>query len=279
MLTPIQPSRAGTVAGVQGSISYQYFGQGERPLIVPVNALNQRMASWHRYLPRMLERGDVLLWDYPVYEDTPREAYTVEGFADDLAALLEALGLGGRPLHLLAVCFGSGPAIEFMRRHRAVVRRAVFSGTILTWEESYANQRNVERSLYRDGNLDAIADLFFAYCFSSGFQRMVVSVPPHRSAFVRRIRATVGEPSRLLLESQLDFLQRVEQYHGDYASTDVPIKLLMGQEDMTTPVYVQRKVLALVPGVAYDEYPGAGHLLYVEIEQRFFDDALSFLLA
>jgi len=270
---------SGSVRGAGGEIHYEYLGRRERPPVVFFNALNQTVRSWHQYIGPIAEQADVLLWDYPGVGASPAWARTptFEQLADGLHEITRALGLHGGPVRLLGICFGAGPALEFLRRYREQVDKVVLSGAMLTWEEAYASQRMIDRRLLAEGRVGEAAELFFAHFFSSGFQQAVGADPEHRAALLRKIAASANEMTDRLIGAQLDHLKEVERHHEELAELDVPVKLIAGEQDLVTPPYVQRKILGLLPNASYVEYPGAGHLLYVEEGLRFFTDALEFL--
>lgn len=280
-MQPVVPNESGTVRAAGGELHYEYFGTRERPPVVIFNAVNQTARSWHPHMAGIAAWTDVLLWDYPGIGDSPRweRTPTFEELAEGLHAITQTLALPDPSLRLLAICFGSGPALEFLRRHRAQVEKVILSGAILTWEEAYANQRSFDSKLLMAGRLNDALEHFYAYFFSGGFQRTVDADPDHKAALFRKIMATANEMTQHLLGAQVEYLKDVERHYSEFAALDVPVKLIAGEQDMITPTYVQRKILRLLPNASYTEYPGAGHLLYVEEGTRFFTDALSFLLS
>jgi pimeloyl-ACP methyl ester carboxylesterase len=190
--------------------------------------------------------------------------------------VVDALGLPPASLDLLAVCYGGGPAAEFLLRHRPMVRRALFSGAVLTREEAYMNQRAFDQRLNRAGQAALNADCFFAYSLNGTFQRMVGAAPDHKAALLRRIEETMNEGACRAIDVQLRFLAGAEARAAAYAAVDVPVHVIAGEEDQMTPTFMQRRIPALFPRASYAEQPRLGHLLYVENPQGFFADALGF---
>jgi 3-oxoadipate enol-lactonase len=276
----IMSTLSGNVRVAGGELHYEYVGTRERPPVVIFNGINQTVESWRQHVDAIAAWTDLLLWDYPGMGGSPSwgRTPTFEDLADGLHAITRALDLDGGSLRLLAICFGSGPALEFLRRHREQVAKVVLSGAMLTWEESYANQRTCERRLLAENRLDEGAEHFYAYFFSGGFQRAMDANPERKAALLQKIKDGASEMTDRLIVAQLEYLREVEHRHADFAALDVPVKLIAGEHDMIVPTYIQRKILGLLPKASYAEYPGAGHLLYVEAGERFFTDALSFLL-
>jgi pimeloyl-ACP methyl ester carboxylesterase len=272
---------AGTVKSGGAEIHYEYYGRREKPPIVLLNAMNQTTKSWQRYLPQLLERADVVVWDYRGQGSSTigEPPYALEHFADDLSAIARRLELPVGGIHLLAVCFGSISAAEYMRRHPGDVRKAVLSGAMLTREEAYINQRLLERRSLAAKDMEQLVGSFFSHFFSGGFQKRLADVPEHKQAFLRRISETFDDSTLRLVDAQIQYLERVDGYREAFAKVDVPVHVIAGEEDAVTPTYCQKKLLSIFPRATYREYPRCGHLAYVENEKAFFDDALDFLLS
>jgi 3-oxoadipate enol-lactonase len=284
MTTPasatLVPDRSGQVAVAgDASIHFQYFGSRQRPTVVLFNGANQTAATWHRHLSHLVGSVDVLVWDYRgqgASTGAQRESDSFAGFADDLRAVVDSLELPAGSLDLLAVCYGAGPAAEFLLRHRSLVRRALFSGAVLTREEAYINQRILDQQIHQAGHPALNAACFFAYSLNGMFQRMLGAAPEHKAALLRRIEETMNEGASRAIDVQLRFLAGAEARAAAYAAVDVPIHVIAGEEDQMTPTFMQRRIAALFPRCSYAEQPRLGHLLYVENPHGFFQDALRF---
>lgn len=53
------------------------------------------------------------------------------------------------------------------------------------------------------------------------------------------------------------------------AGLDVPVEVIVGEEDVLTPVEESRKIAEAIPGARLDVIPGAGHLSNLEQPERF----------
>ncbi|PAU64126.1 3-oxoadipate enol-lactonase [Pseudomonas sp. PIC25] len=83
---------------------YEDHGQGA-PLVL-VHGLGSSARDWEYQLPALIGRYRVLAMDMRGHgrSGKPRERYSVSGFATDVAALIEHLGLG--PVHLVGISMG-----------------------------------------------------------------------------------------------------------------------------------------------------------------------------
>jgi pimeloyl-ACP methyl ester carboxylesterase len=107
-------------------IAFERAGSG-RPLVLLHGGLEDCRA-WRRQITDLSRDFEIVAWDAPGCGASadPPETFRLPDYADCLAGLLEALGIG--PAHLLGISWGSGLALEFYRRHRARVQSLVLSG-------------------------------------------------------------------------------------------------------------------------------------------------------
>lgn len=85
-------------------LHYQDRGQGEPVLLV--HGLGSSIQDWEFQMPHLLQQRRVLAIDLRGHgrSGKPRETYSMEGFAADVAALIEHLGLPN--VHLVGISMG-----------------------------------------------------------------------------------------------------------------------------------------------------------------------------
>jgi pimeloyl-ACP methyl ester carboxylesterase len=96
-------------------LHYTDHGQGEPVLLV--HGLGSSVADWEMQLPALTAHYRVVAIDLRGHgrSDKPREAYSIEGFAADLLALLEHLGLD--KVHLVGISMGGMIGLQFAVDH------------------------------------------------------------------------------------------------------------------------------------------------------------------
>ncbi|HSX70646.1 MAG TPA: alpha/beta hydrolase, partial [Pseudomonas sp.] len=85
-------------------LHYEDHGQGEPVLLV--HGLGSSIQDWEYQIPHLLQRRRVLALDLRGHgrSDKPRERYSIAAFAEDVAALIEHLGLPN--VHLVGISMG-----------------------------------------------------------------------------------------------------------------------------------------------------------------------------
>jgi pimeloyl-ACP methyl ester carboxylesterase len=105
-------------------VHYQQVGEG--PDVVMVHGLTGNLAVWHlRIVPELADRSRVLTYDLRGHghSDTPPSGYSVDAMAEDLLALLDALGIE-RPL-IVGHSYGADIALCHALLHPERVREVV----------------------------------------------------------------------------------------------------------------------------------------------------------
>lgn len=276
----METTKSGMVETSHGKINYEYLGQGDKPLCVMCNGINQTTESWHKYLPRLTPHVDVLIWDYGVQGKSAHGGGDVSfaTLCDDLEAVIETVQPPQAPIYLMGICFGSGTALEYAARHPQRVSGMVLTGTIVTREEAFLLRHRVMRRLFDAGQTEFMIEFFMSMMFGGRMLMLFNFMPEEKKAtLMEKIRSgfTVGFTS--LLKAQERHLEDQDSNVKRYAGIPARTLLISGDEDLITPVKFQKKLQDLMVDCAYSEYEGAGHLLYMEQEERFFSDAMSFL--
>jgi pimeloyl-ACP methyl ester carboxylesterase len=212
----------------------------------------------------------VVAWDAPGCGGSfdPPEDFGLDGYADCLAALIEALGLE-RP-HVLGLSFGSSLALELFRRRPAVPRSLVLASAYAGWAGSLgrevADQRREIFLLGAERPRDEVVREFSKTLFTDSVPAEVVEevVAVAREFHPAGLRAM----AHALADADLrDVLQLI----------DVPTLLLYGDADMRSPVAVGEELHKQIPGSKLVVLPGPGHVVNVEAPERFNDEVRSFL--
>jgi len=118
--------RAGEV-----ELYYEWHGPDTAPALVLNNGILMNAAtSWVHQQRAFAERYRVLLYDCrgQGQSDHPASPYSMEQHADDLARLLDALGVGHA--HVLGISYGGEVAQAFAIRHPDRVRGLVLADTV-----------------------------------------------------------------------------------------------------------------------------------------------------
>jgi pimeloyl-ACP methyl ester carboxylesterase len=279
-MVDISPDISGEVEINGIHIHYEYFGKKDYPVVVLQNGVAMETASWYQFLPPVLEKVDVLLWDcrgqgQSTSDDNP---YHVEEFADYLKAILEELEIAPQNVNLVGVSFGCLINAEFMRKYPHMVHKAVFSGVVLSNEMNYHYQADVGIKLLERGLIDIWVDSLYSSLYSNNFLKTIESfIPKLKEALYNRYKDRRKALCNLI-KAERDYLDEVENYYNDFKKIEIPILVIAGEHDRLTPPFVQIRMEKIFPDVKYTEYSECGHIVFMERPKEFFNQVIDFIM-
>jgi pimeloyl-ACP methyl ester carboxylesterase len=251
-----------------GEIYFEESGSGE--LIVLVAGLGHGAAYFEKTLPVLGGIGRAVAIDTRgVGRSTSKqENFSVESWARDVAELITRLG--AKRAHLvgssLGACIALQTAVDFPDRVASLVVVAGFSELDRSLELNFRLRIAIIETL---GMGDALAAHIAMWTLGRDFinteegkaavERLVASVrrnsPERYLAFIRAILAFGRcEPGQ---EGQPKLTQRIGEIR-------VPTCVVVGGQDILTPVSQSRQVASQIPGAEVYVIPGCGHITFTE---------------
>jgi 3-oxoadipate enol-lactonase len=273
-VTGLAPS--GTVRANGQDLYYELHGEG--PPLVLVMGIGYDSSLWTlAQVPVLSTQFQVILVDN---RDAGRSSkagrpYTIADMADDLAGLLNALGI--QRSHLLGLSMGGMIALEFALRHRDRLDRLVLAGTgaaparsavdpIQVWSWVKANDRTGE----------VFGGQQFVSLFSTAFLRNHEAVRETAELLASNPYPMSPEAYGRQAEAyrQFDALDRL-------AAITAPTLVVVGEQDLLTPPWIAREVAEAIPGARFEVIRGDGssHLVPIECPNEFNRLVLNFLVA
>jgi pimeloyl-ACP methyl ester carboxylesterase/acyl-CoA thioesterase FadM len=215
----------------------------DRTMWRPVTAL---LTGWRRIAPDLRGFG---LSDVPA-------TFSMPDYADDLAALLDALHLPQAVVCGLSM--GGYVAFELLRRHPEKVRALILANTRAEADDQQAKQRRDEMiGLVQREGPGALAHLLVPQLLA----------PANLSAMpqvVESLRATItGNPAPGLIGALKAMRDRAD-YRALLEEIRVPTLVIGGREDRLVPPDSARRLAREVPGAQLTLIPDAGHLTPLE---------------
>ncbi|MFC7384001.1 alpha/beta fold hydrolase [Sphaerisporangium rhizosphaerae] len=259
-------------------LAYEDYGTGAPIVFAASWALDADM--WEYQVPFFVERGyRCVLLDRRGHgrSDRPSGGYDLDTLADDLAALIEHLGL--REVTLVGHSTGGAEVARYLARHgeERVARVAFVSAVLPFLMRTEDNPEGAPEELSEAAVGRFLTDRpkwfhdraqgFFATHLGNdvspalvglGVQRCLATSPV---ATVQIWRASFRADHRAALRA-----------------ITVPALVVHGAADQSARVEVTgRRTAALVPGCAYKEYPTGGHGIFVTHKDRLNADLLDFI--
>ena len=111
-------------------LRYDLSGSGVDTVVL-IHEAGGALESWDDIAPALQERFQVLCYDQRGFGMSERGLpISLESMIADLAALLDALGIADRPVHLVGTAIGGSIAMAFAARHPARVAGIVVSSPV-----------------------------------------------------------------------------------------------------------------------------------------------------
>ena len=269
-----QHAQSGTVKANGHELYYELHGQG--PPLVLVMGIGYDSSLWTlAQVPALSTQFQVILVDNrdAGRSSKARHPYTIADMADDLAGLLDSLGI--QRSHLLGLSMGGMIALEFALRHADRLDRLVLTGTGAAPARSAVDPIQIWDWLKAN---DATGEVFGGQQFASLFS----------TAFLRNHQA-VRETAELLASNPYPMSPEAYGRQADaYRHFDAldrlpgitaPTLVVVGEQDLLTPPWVVREVAEAIPGARFEVIRGNGssHLVPIERPDEFNRLVLNFL--
>lgn len=247
----------------------RYVQTGSGPTLVLLHTLRTQLDLFQKVIPALAERFSVYALDYPGhgYSDIPPLDYTPRVFVEAVNGFLDALDL--KQATLAGISIGGTIALLIASEHNPRVARVVAvnpydyaQGTgirrssAVAWTifglarlpvlgETVMRLRNfmIERKIFEGGVASpqalppALAEELYA----------VGARPGHYRAFLSLIREAAGW----------------ERARAEYPRVSVPVLLVYGEKDWSTPAERQLTARAL-PNARVESVPGGNHFLSLD---------------
>ena len=241
-------------------VAFRQAGKGA-PLVL-LHGIYGDSRNWAPQLEALSDEFMVVAWDAPGagQSDDPPGSFEFAEYADCLAGLIRALGLG-RP-HVCALSYSGGIALELCRRHHELPASLTLVGAYAGWAGSLPSDKvktRLERALAQaDRGGEAAARDFIPELFAPGApaelveQAIAMSSSFHPAGLRVMARASAAADLR-------DVLPQVA----------VPTLVIHGREDRRSPLSVSEALHAGIPGSRLAVIDGAGHLTKLEAPVEF----------
>jgi 3-oxoadipate enol-lactonase/4-carboxymuconolactone decarboxylase len=236
------------------ALRYELTGPEHGPVVAFSNSIGSTLEMWAAQVRALSGRYRCLTYDTRGHGRSPvvgREA-TIDDLADDLAGLLEALGI--EKAHVVGLSLGGMTAQAFGVRHPGRTKSLVLMataaqlGTPESWQERAAT--------VRAKGMTAIADAVLARWFTPAFasdQADVVASWRERFAAI----APEGYSACCAAIRDMDLREAIR-------AIAAPTLIIAGADDPSTPPPVMEDIRARIPDAELVVLPRAAHLLAVE---------------
>jgi len=252
------------------NLYYELHGSEDDLVLVLNNGIIMNAAtSWAFQTKELSHSYRVLQYDFrgQGQSDHPEEPYTMEGHADDLAGLLEVLGI--QKAHIAGISYGGEVAQAFALKYPDMTISLILADT--------ASEVGPQLKMIIESWLDALdsgdPDKFFHATVPWNFSSEFISANPELLAAAQDRYGQLDFPAvirlcRCFLE--VDFTSRLDQISS-------PTCVVVGERDLLKGIEYARILQNCIPGAELYLIPGAGHASCWENPLMFNSILLDFL--
>ena len=202
----------------------------------------------------------------PLGDDAP----SLDAVADDVAALVDSLGL--ERIVLGGISMGGYVAMAFLRRHADRVAALILADTKATADPpaARANRERIAAAVTADGASTVLVDEVLPTLLGA----TTAAERPHVTG---RVKALVqAAPAPAVAWAQRAMAARPDSF-DTLRATPVPTLVVVGAEDTLSPPADARAMADAMTGARLEILPRAGHLSAMECPEEFNAAVLSFL--
>ena len=251
-----------TVAVNGINLAYTRLGKGT-PLML-VHGFPLDSSSWNELIPYLKDHFDLILPDLRGFgKSTTVEApYTLSDMADDLAGLLDHLGV--EKTALAGHSMGGYISLAFAKKYPQRV-----SGLGLVASQAAADAPEGKERRYKTA-----ADVA-----EKGVGVVVEAMTPKLSADVRVqefVRGVIERQSKQAVIGALKAMAVREDSMPILSSSDFPLVLIHGDTDQLIPLERAKEIKSANPSARLLELKGAGHMPMMEFARQTADGLMFF---
>lgn len=250
-------------------IGYDDVGSGT-PLLL-LHGFPHNRTLWAPQVHALIDRTRCIVPDLRGFGETPpAPPYSVDQYADDAVTLLDALRI--ERAVVAGISMGGYVAFALWRKYRARVRALVLVDTKAgaDGEEARGKRRELSALARRQGS-EAVADAMLPGMIGK-------STRAKQPDLVERVRTMLAAAPVDGVAGALEALMNRPDSTPTLATIDVPTLIVVGDEDVLTPVAESQALHAAIPGSRLAVLSGAGHISNVE-RPAAFNHVLSEFLA
>ena len=256
------------------------WGEG-RPVVL-IHGWPLSADSWDPITHALAENGfQAIAYDRRGFgrSDQPSGGYDYDTFADDLAAVIEAI-TGGREAALVGFSMGGGEVARYLSRHRGrgVSRVALISSVVPYMAQTEDNPNGVPDDVFAQMTESMLEDraAFMASFFRDFYGVGLISKPVSDEVLRLSWNSAMMAGLRPTLLAAQSFA--TTDFRTDLKDFTVPTLVIHGTADKTVPIdATAREVARAVPHAQLVEYDGEPHGVFATATDRLREDLLAFL--
>jgi 3-oxoadipate enol-lactonase len=249
-----------------GALDIIEAGAG-KPIVLLHSLLADR-AIFDKIVPILARQRRVIVPDLPGFGGSSSAGATIEGIADRIAGLFDALELG-TTADVLGNGFGGFVASALAMRHGATFDRLILADTGVGFTPDGKQSFFAMAERVRQSGMEAIVDVALKRLFPEDFIAANPAImAERRAALVKTNPEFFAEACHAL--AALDLTAHIGTIRN-------PTVVVVGELDAATPPEMARALAKALPGAALIEMPGCGHAPMAQAPEAFIKVVSKFL--
>jgi pimeloyl-ACP methyl ester carboxylesterase len=249
---------------------YEVQGTGDPLLLIAGFSCDHTI--WSLVMPALAARYRVIVLDSRgIGQSSGAETITsIRQMAEDAAGLLNEIGL--RAVHVAGHSMGGLIAQELALAHPELVRSLLLLSTFAQVDER--GKAITESWVELPRRVDALmmTRLLLPWMYTRAFYAKPTAV----ERVIEKILANPYPPSPEVISRQSRAIQTF-QASGDLGNLNCPTGVLVGSEDILTPVAFSKQLAQSIPNAELVVLEGTGHGMLIESPKQLADAMLAFL--
>jgi len=237
------------VNGIQ--LYYELHGPADAAVLVLSNGVLMSTSSWAMQTPALAQHCRLLLYDCRGMwqSDHPAGPYTMAGHADDLAGLLDALGIARA--HVAGISYGGEVSMHFALRHPDRTQSLVVASSVSQLDPQLRAWMEGWTAAASSGDPDRLFQVTAPLNFSEAW---IAANGPALAAARERYRQIDMAAMRelFLCFSRLDIT-------ADLPRIAAPTLVIVGEDDQLKPRKYAELIARQIPNAELAIVPHAGH--------------------
>jgi len=231
---------------------YDLTGPEGAPVVAFSNSIGTTLEMWDRQVPALSDRYRCVRYDTRGHGRSPvvDRPITIEDLANDLAGLLDALGI--EQAHIVGLSLGGMTAQAFGARHPERAQSLVLMATSAYLPHGW----NERAAIVRANGMGAIVEAVLARWFTPDFAAVhPEAVEPLRARFLQNDPKGYAACCEAIRDMDL---------RPSNAALTQPTLIIAGADDPATPVTMMEEIRTRIPQAELIVLPRAAHILAVE---------------
>jgi len=258
-----------TISANGVNLYYELHGREEGEVLALSNGVLMSTASWGLQTPVLSQRYRLLLYDCRGMwkSEHPPGPYSMAQHADDLAALLDALGI--EEAHIGGISYGAEVSMAFALQYPQHTRSLILSSAVSHSDAVLAGLIGSWIAAAQRKDAELLYQVSYPLNFSDAY------IAANRAA----IEAAAERYKLLDMDAVLELFRCFERMNltAELHRIHVPTLVMVGEQDMLKPRKYSEIIAREIPGAKLVVVPNAGHALCLEQPQVFNALVLGFL--